>query len=180
MAADPDRDQVYVVDLTKRVVTATFKLSPGDEPGRVVIDGVGRAPWRYNVAARRQLDPRLAPSGQTLLRREVCAAPRGVAYDKGMVSFTWPGDGQLVSLPAAGGAAVRTVTLDGDLRDVVVDGARLKVSRFRTAKPDYRSGRKRLRPHLPACLPGRASSQPSEVHAGHRLQNGSPAGGDGC
>ena len=136
VAADPDRDQVYVVDLTKRVVTATFKLSPGDEPGRVVIDGVGRA----HVALRRggalvSFDPRLAPSGQTLLRREVCAAPRGVAYDKGMdLVHVACSDGQLVSLPAAGGAAVRTVTLDRDLRDVVVDGARLKVSRFRTAE----------------------------------------------
>ena len=70
VAADPDRDQVYVVDLTKRAVTATFKLSPGDEPGRVVIDGVGRA----HVALRRggalvSFDPRLSPSGQTLLRR---------------------------------------------------------------------------------------------------------------
>ena len=110
VAADPDRDQVYVVDLTKRVVTATFKLSPGDEPGRVVIDGVGRA----HVALRRggalvSFDPRLAPSGQTLLRREVCAAPRGLAYDKGMdLVHVACSDGQLVSLPAAGGAAVRT------------------------------------------------------------------------
>ena len=136
VAADPDRDQVYVVDLTKRVVTATFKLSPGDEPGRVVIDGVGRA----HVALRRggalvSFDPRLSPSGQTLLRRDVCAAPRGVAYDKAMdLVHVACSDGQLVSLPAAGGAAVRTVTLDRDLRDVVVDGARLKVSRFRTAE----------------------------------------------
>ena len=38
MAADPDRDQVYVVDLAKRAVTSTIQLSPGDEPGRVVAD----------------------------------------------------------------------------------------------------------------------------------------------
>ena len=39
-----------------------------------------------------------------------------------------------MSLPAAGGAAVRTLQLDGDLRDVVVDGSSLRVSRFRSAE----------------------------------------------
>jgi cytochrome c553 len=42
--------------------------------------------------------------------------------------------GELVSLPAAGGSAIRTVTLSRDLRDVVVDGPRLRVSRFLTAE----------------------------------------------
>jgi mono/diheme cytochrome c family protein len=42
--------------------------------------------------------------------------------------------GELVSLPAAGGAAVRTVTFDRDLRDVVVVGAQLWVSTLRTAQ----------------------------------------------
>ena len=42
--------------------------------------------------------------------------------------------GELVSLPAAGGAATRTLTLDRDLRDVVVDaGGSLLVSTFRKA-----------------------------------------------
>jgi hypothetical protein len=136
VAADPDRDQVYVVDLTSRSVTSTFKLSPGDEPGRVVIDGVGRA----HVALRRggalvSFDPRVAPSAQSLTRRSVCAAPRGVAYDSGTdVVHVACSDGQLVSLPAAGGDAVRTLTLERDLRDVVVDGPRLKVSRFRSTE----------------------------------------------
>jgi mono/diheme cytochrome c family protein len=42
--------------------------------------------------------------------------------------------GELVSLPAAGGDAVRTITLERDLRDVVVVGAQLWVSTFRTAQ----------------------------------------------
>jgi hypothetical protein len=136
VAADPDRDQVYVVDLPSRSVTSTFKLSPGDEPGRVVIDGVGRA----HVALRRggalvSFDPRLAPSAQSVTRRNVCAAPRGMAYDSGTdVVHVACADGQLVSLPAAGGDAVRSIMVERDLRDVVVDGPRLKVSRFRTAE----------------------------------------------
>ena len=101
----------------------------------MVIDGAAAHTWRCDVAAHSSARSRLAPGGQTLLRREVCAAPRGAAYDKGMdLVHVACSDGQLVSLPAAGGAAVRTVTLDRDLRDVVVDGERLKVSRFRTAE----------------------------------------------
>jgi hypothetical protein len=133
VASDPDRDAVYIVNLTARAVTATIALNPGDEPGRVAIDATGRA----HVALRHggalvSID---TVSGTLLQRRDVCAAPRGVAYDPAsdLVHVACAG-GQLVSLPAAGGTAVRTVTLDRDLRDVVVDGPRLRVSRFLSAE----------------------------------------------
>jgi hypothetical protein len=129
VAADPDRDQVYIVDLTSRSVRATVVLNPGDEPGRVVADSSGRA----HVALRRggalvSID---TVSGQILQRRAVCAAPRGVAYDAAtdVVHVACAG-GELVSLPAAGGDAIRTLSLPRDLRDVVVDGPNLRVSRF--------------------------------------------------
>ncbi len=65
----------------------------------------------------------------------MCATPRGIAYDaKTDRVHVACADGQLISLPAAGGAAVRTLKLDRDLRDVVVDGDRLMVSRFRSAQ----------------------------------------------
>ena len=41
VAADPERDSVYVVDLKTHAV-AVVALTPGDEPGRVVEDGAGR------------------------------------------------------------------------------------------------------------------------------------------
>jgi mono/diheme cytochrome c family protein len=133
IAADPDRDSVYIVDLTARSLAATVALNPGDEPGRVVTDAAGRA----HVALRRggalvSID---TVTGQLLQRRDVCAAPRGVAYDPAsdLVHVACAG-GELVSLPAGGGGAVRTLTLAGDLRDVVVDGPRLRVSRFRSAE----------------------------------------------
>jgi mono/diheme cytochrome c family protein len=70
-------------------------------------------------------------TGQLLQRRAVCAAPRGVAYDAAtdLVHVACAG-GELVSLPAAGGNAVRTLNLTRDLRDIVVDGPNLRVSRF--------------------------------------------------
>jgi hypothetical protein len=133
VAADPDRDQVYIVDLTARTVSFTVALQHGDEPGRVVIDGAGLA----YVALRRggalvTIDP---TTGTVTARRDVCAAPRGVAYDatNDLVHVACA-DGQLVSLPATGGAATRTLQLDSDLRDVMVVGKTLQVTRFRSAE----------------------------------------------
>jgi hypothetical protein len=133
VAADPDRDRIFVADLTLGVKTGEVVLTPGDEPGRVAEDGAGLV----HVALRRggaliDLDPRTAT---VLARRPVCAAPRGVVWDAGsdQLHVACAG-GELVSLPAAGGDPVRTLQLDRDLRDVVVAGSQLVVSRFRSAE----------------------------------------------
>ncbi len=132
VASDPDRDQVYLVDLTGGTVRATV-LQPGDEPGRLIEDAAGRV----HVVLRRggaiaTIDPKTAT---VTARRAVCAAPRGIAYQTtGDLVHVACAGGELVSLPAAGGAATRTVTLDRDLRDVVVGAnGTLLVSTFRKA-----------------------------------------------
>jgi hypothetical protein len=134
IAADPDRDQVYVVDLANRTVSFTVALQKGDEPGRVEIDGAGRA----HVALRHggALVTIAPTTGMILARRDVCAAPRGIAYDASSdLLHIACADGQLVSIQAAPeGAITRTVQLDSDLRDVIVEGGRLHVTRFRTAE----------------------------------------------
>ncbi|MEO7670181.1 MAG: hypothetical protein ABIW57_12630, partial [Polyangia bacterium] len=133
VASDPDRDQVYVVDLTTAKVRFTTTLMKGDEPGRVVEDAAARV----HVALRAggavvTID---AATGAIVARQAVCAAPRGLAYDaKTDLIHVACTDGQLISLPAAGGQAVRTLHLDRDLRDIVVDGDSLLVSRFRSAQ----------------------------------------------
>ena len=138
VAADPDRDQVYLVDLTTRAVT-TIPLVAGDQPGRVVED----ASRRVHVAARSggvvvSID--LATT-QVTARRAVCAAPRGIAYDAaGDDLYVACATGELVTLPAGGGAVTKTVIVDRDLRDVIVpggalaDGGSLIVSRMKTAE----------------------------------------------
>jgi mono/diheme cytochrome c family protein len=133
VAADPDRDQVYLVDLPDLALTATIALFPGDEPGRVVEDAAGLV----HVALRHgggvvTIDPaRGAITGRTA----VCAAPRGLAYDPAtnLVHVACAG-GELVSVPASGGPATRSLLLDPDLRDVIVQGDHLRVSRFRSAE----------------------------------------------
>jgi mono/diheme cytochrome c family protein/DNA-binding beta-propeller fold protein YncE len=131
VAADPDRDRIYVIDLVGLRVTASIPLLPGDEPGRVTVDAGGRV----HVALRHggalvTIDP---AAGGVTDRRSICAAPRGLAHDPttDLIHVACAG-GELVSLPAAGGGAVRTLHLNRDLRDVVVDGDRLRVSCFRS------------------------------------------------
>ena len=133
-AADPERDQVSFVDFVGAKVVAQVTLQPGDEPGRAVEDAKGFV----HVALRRGgAVVTLDPTTHTVSGRQaVCSAPRGIAYDAAtdLVHVACAG-GELVSLPAAGGAATRTLTLDRDLRDVVVVGSgKLFVSTFRRAE----------------------------------------------
>ena len=128
VAADPDRDLVYVVDLDAWAVRATVRVE-GGEPGRVVLG----AAYGY-VALRRGgevLRVDLASGDST--RLEVCPAPRGLALDGERLHVACAG-GELVTLRAADGEVERRVFLDTDLRDVVVTGGRLHVSRFRSAE----------------------------------------------
>jgi hypothetical protein len=133
IVADPERDRISVVDLTSLSLRHTVALLPGDEPGRSVED----AQKHIHVALRRggavvSIDPL---TGAILDRRAVCKAPRGIAFEMatGLLHVACA-EGKLVSLPAQGGAAVRTLTLEADLRDVLVRGTELWVTRFKSAE----------------------------------------------
>jgi hypothetical protein len=133
IVADPDRDAIYVVDLTTNTVLFTISLQPGDEPGRLAEDGQGHV----HVALRGRgvlvsFDP---SSGNILQQRPVCPAPRGVGYQASNDTL-WVAcaTGELVSLPASGGAATGSQHIDRDLRDVVVQGDSIAVTQFRAAQ----------------------------------------------
>ena len=132
VAADADRDRVFLVNLETQGVTEVV-LPAGDEPGRSVQDS-GR---RVHLATRRggalvTLD---LDTGAIQNRRYVCPSPRGVAYDAALDQVHVAcQSGELVSLSALGGDAVRVLRPAHDLRDVVVDGDRLLVSRFKSAE----------------------------------------------
>jgi hypothetical protein len=131
VAADPDRDAVYVVDLPSRTLKFTIALSPGDEPGRLAEDGEGR----IHVALRGSgtLATLDRTAGTVTARRPVCPAPRGVAWQASSdVVWVACATGELASLPAAGGAA-SVQHIDRDLRDVILDGDALAVTQFRTS-----------------------------------------------
>ena len=132
VAADPDRDHVYVVDLAQGKVAFDVALRPGDEPGRVAEGPPGTA----FVTLRRggavvTVD---TATGAITERRDVCSAPRGLAYDAAASRLHVAcAGGELVTLPATGATELRRLTLPDDLRDVVVTPTGLLVSRFRKA-----------------------------------------------
>jgi len=132
-ASDPDRDQVVTVNLDAMSIVSTAELARGDEPGRLVEDAGGRV----HVALRggravSVIDPN---NGTVLGRLPICHQPRGLAYDaaRDAIHVACAG-GELVSYAASTGAPLRKLRLERDLRDVVVDGERLLVSRFRAAE----------------------------------------------
>jgi hypothetical protein len=160
VVADPDRDFVSLVDLSASspAVRAKVVLSAGDEPGRIAEDAGGL----LHVALRGagQLVTISLATGEVLDRRPVCAQPRGVAYDaKTEQVLVACATGELVTLPTSG-PATQTLHIEPDLRDVVVDGDSVFVSKFRTAeilKLD-RGGTVLARVTLPVLV-GRSAAQ---------------------
>ncbi len=142
VAADPDRDRVYVVNLASRAVRFRVDLPSRWEPGRVAVDDSGHA----FVVLRRaggvaQID--LAYGRLTL--RTACDAPWGIAFDKNANAMRVAcANGELVTMPIASALIqgrdfdrmVERRSLGGvDLRDVVVTAAgAVYVTRFRTAE----------------------------------------------
>jgi len=141
VAADSDRDAVFVVD-TATAGSSTgagpkvvkIALAAGAEPGRVVQDGLGLIHVVLRGAgAIADIDP---VKGVLLGTRQVCPAPRGIAFDPSsnhlVVACT---GGELVTLAsAANGAVLNSVTVQDDLRDVVLMNGSIFVSRFRSAE----------------------------------------------
>jgi mono/diheme cytochrome c family protein len=133
VAADPDRDVVYVLDYRASSTLRTIGLTAHDEPGRVAIDASRRA----HVALRggKAIVTIDLATAAILERRDVCSAPRGIAYDAASDAVHVAcAAGELVTLPAAGGPATRRRNVARDLRDVVVVPGGLLVSTFRDAK----------------------------------------------
>jgi mono/diheme cytochrome c family protein len=131
VAADADRDRVYIVDLPARAVRHTVSLPRHSEPGRVAVDDANHAyVVLRNSGSLATID--LATGALTI--RDACLAPRGVAFDAAQKAVHVAcANGELVTLPIGTGDVVRR-NLERDLRDVVVMGdGSLQVSQFRTA-----------------------------------------------
>ena len=132
VVADPDRDRIVQIELAGETVVSETPLDAGDEPGRLVEDAAGRV----HVALRHGgALVTIDATGAIVDRRPVCAEPRGLAYDAAtdVVHVACTG-GELVTFAAGGGGPVRSLRLERDLRDVIVSGPQLLVTRFRTAE----------------------------------------------
>lgn len=133
IASDPDRDFVSFVDMASGTVRTQTALTAHDEPGRLVEDMGGLVHVALRGAG--ELATFSVATGQLLVRRALCAQPRGLAYDSAFDQIVVAcATGELVTLPAASGPAVQTVTVEQDMRDVAIDGDSIFVSKFRTAE----------------------------------------------
>ncbi len=132
VAADSDRDRVYVVDLPSRTVRHAVALAHRSEPGRVTIDGSGRAHVLLrNTGEVATID--LATGSVTT--RSACTAPRGIAFDaKKDALYVACATGDLLTFATAGGGVLRRSAMARDLRDVVLAGDGILTTRFRSAE----------------------------------------------
>lgn len=159
IAADPDRDAIYVIDVAKRELIRRIELSAKDEPGRVVQDRAGR----IHVALRggRSVASFALTPETPVTRSEVCDLPRGLAYDEVADRlYAACADGALVQFDPATGKTIKKLDLGRDLRDVIVRGAQMLVTRFRTAEllsVDMNAGR------VMSTVMPRTVTQPEEV-----------------
>jgi hypothetical protein len=130
VVADPERDRVSLIQSGQ---TRTIELESGDQPFRLTRDASGAV---YVILRGKgevaKLD--LADAAVTA-RFRVCAEPRGIDYD----AFTGDlvvacAEGKLVRFKPEATAVHSELSLKPDLRDVVIQGNRTYVSRFRSAE----------------------------------------------
>lgn len=132
LVSDPERSQLYTVDLDAQSVQ-TLSLDADVEPGR----SVAGADSSFYVLGRRSGEVLLVNTadGQIAQRARVCAAPRGLAYvaqsDELRVACR---SGLLLTLDAASLQLVSSVRLSPDLRDIVPLGENFLLTRFRSAE----------------------------------------------
>ncbi|MES1183001.1 MAG: hypothetical protein ABUL60_04250 [Myxococcales bacterium] len=131
VASDPDRDLVHVVDVAAQKVVSV-PVEADDEPGRVVEGPPGTA---YVLARRGGVVLAVDTAAGTARRIPVCSAPRGLAYDS--VSsrlYVACRSGVLATIDTTTDAVVARRRLDSDLRDVLLSGDNLVVTRFKSAE----------------------------------------------
>lgn len=164
---DVDRQAVWLVSADFQTVRRVA-LAVGEEPGRIVEGPTGRV----FVTLRRSSELAELDIAAGLLARRLstCALPRGLAWREGdsrlVVACL---DGALETLDPVSGART-PLPLRGalaDVRDVVVDGARLLVTSFRAAQLQAVAADGSVTLVVPTPLPGfephvawRAASRP--------------------
>jgi DNA-binding beta-propeller fold protein YncE len=183
VAADPDRNRVFLVDLATHAVRS-LATEPGEELGRVA-EGPNGSVF---VVARRggavlAIDVTL---GTLTARIPVCNAPRGLAYDAVQNRlYVACRSGRLVTLDAASGSVLSTLDLDADLRDVFLVNGSLVLTRFRSAEilELDATGAVRARQSPPSMGPGVASvafrgvALPNGMlMLAHEIESGAPLG----
>lgn len=133
VAADPDRDRIWIASVAGRPeLLHEVLLEPGDEPGRVVIGTNNQA--HVLLRGGRAIVTVDIGSGEIVQRTKVCPAPRGldVSPTTGAVYGTCA-NGSVFKLDTATGMIVDELNVELNLRDVVVVDDVIYVSSFLSA-----------------------------------------------
>jgi hypothetical protein len=129
IVSDPDGPAIVGVDLTRSAVAWQIPLDASEEPGRIAEDGDGRAHVVLRRGAIASID---LSTGLLIQKRDVCVAPRGIAYDPGGDRlYVACAEGTVVSIAPAGGPVVSTIAVAPDLRDIAIVDNGIFVSTFR-------------------------------------------------
>lgn len=133
VVADPSKDVLVVLDVDRRMVTATPDLHLGDGPFRVdVHNGVAFATLRGS-AGLAIYDINAIGENRTVSRVPVgCPEPRGLTVDQDEVLVACA-SGEIVSLDLSGNI-LSSRLIAHDLRDILVEGENVFVSRFKSAE----------------------------------------------
>ena len=137
LAADPDRDFVYLINTGNYVYT--LPLEPNDEPGRVAVGPPNRAFVALRGAsAVVEID---LTTHAIVARHKVCPAPRGLAWSAAKNElYVACATGELTQLWFTSEGTRLTLQLASqshpadDLRDVIVVPDGVLISTFRNAR----------------------------------------------
>ncbi|MDP2271684.1 MAG: hypothetical protein Q8N23_01400 [Archangium sp.] len=132
VVADPDRARVWLVSSDFQTIRS-IPLAASDEPGRVIEGADGLA---YVSLRRAHQLAEIDFTTGALRRLPSCELPRGLAWraaDSRLVVACLGGAIETIDPVTATRTPLITSTRLNDLRDVVVDGARLLVTELRSA-----------------------------------------------
>ncbi len=173
VASDPETDTVWVAPINGKSAPVGIDLGLGAEPGRVVIAGEVARVLLRGTGELATID---LASNKVTSRVPICPAPRGLDYEASSDTVAVACmDGQVLLFDATSGQNTARFQLDRDLRDVVLRGQEIVVSRFRSSELVvlYRDGRVRDQQKPPAEL---GASSPFSASVAWRTV-GTPDGG---
>lgn len=130
LVSDPDRDRLYLVNLSRTRVDSRVELTEGSVPVRATDDGAGH----FAVALRGTGKVAFIDQTNGALLNEfvVCPEPRGVSRSAPGQVLVACATGELVTLSSTGESTTQVLGLEG--RDVVTTSAGTFVSAFRSAE----------------------------------------------
>jgi len=132
VAADPDRDRVFLIDLHDLTVRA-IEAPSGSVPGRVV-EGAAGSVFVVAQASGQLLAIDLASASLTW-QSSVCGAPRALDYDAATDSvYVACRSGRVAVVSASSGQVQKLLQFDDDLIDILVQDSSLVLARRRQAE----------------------------------------------